>query len=251
MGKELLNDRYKLIPLYSIGQEEYEMNEDNIAEVSVLLNNIDISKECEVHFNLSKEALIGFAHHAMRLAYEYQEGIHVHIDPLGVSYSNQAMGFFLTPESPDLILYCKNNGCLNDYSLEKNLMRRNGSCYPITLKFNYLIDMLYDSDYCETYNIGFDNVAEIRVVKDETDITKRCVVLYKFSKNALIGLATEFIRLAHNYCEGKSDIIYPLWSETPNCKLGFFLTAGSATMIIGCKELGNVYEYDRCFGKDW
>lgn len=249
MEENSSSDRYKIIPLYSKELEDYEKSYDNIGELLVFSGSKDISKQCKVNFKLSKEALIGFSSSAIRIAEQFQENHHIHIDPLGTLLSNQSMGFFLTPQSTDLVIGCKSHEDLSHYGIYKmnNIVKVKKNYND--LKFNYLVDMNFDNEFVESYSIGFNNVAEMRVLKDGEDISSRCTVTLMLSKNALLGFGTQLIRLAHNFDKGNNYIIKPISNEEIDCSFGFFLTPNSAFFVIGCESFNNVFYYDRDFGR--
>lgn len=249
MKDKLFANSYKIIPLYAIEPEEFEMENDNISELLVLHGATDISKSCKVVLNLSKDALIGFSHQSIRLADSFPKNCHIHIDPLGTSLSSQSMGFFLTPSSSELIVYCENQGTLIDYGVDKVNCAFSSKKNFNTLNLKYLIDMEFDSDFVESYNIGFNNVAEMKVLKDGEDITSKCTVTLKLSKNALLGLGTQLIRLAHNFDRSNNLFIKPINDGELSCSTGFFLTPNSASFVVGCKNFENVFYYDKDFGR--
>jgi hypothetical protein len=247
---QLESGRYHNVLLNNNEVDEYETGFDNIAELLVSSGGSDISKQCKVLFSFNKEALIGFGNEAIRLAYRFQEYNHKHVDALGVPQASQSMGFFLTPESPDFVLGCKCFDHLNKDEINrintnsKNLKDTN------SLKVEYLIDLEFDNDFFEEHNIGFDNVAKIKVLKDEQDISNQCTfVILNLSKSALIGLGTELLRLAHNFEKDRNYYIVPMGNKNFNSKLGFYLTEKSSFMSICCSKLNNVFYYDKNFLK--
>ncbi|GAA0178460.1 hypothetical protein SH2C18_15160 [Clostridium sediminicola] len=241
-------NKYSKIPLYCNEVEEYEINNKNIARLRVFEWNIDVSNQCKVIFNFSKEGLVGLGNYAMRLANEYIEYDHSHIEPLGYSYSTQAMGFFLTPGSPELIFGCEDFGTLNDNGIN-NAKKLNKSVNFNELKLEYLVDLNFDNDFLESHEIGFCNVAEIKVIKNNIDISKKCRVTLMLSKDALIGIGTQALRLAHNYDKRIKYSIIPSNEENSNSSFGFYLTSDSSSMIVGCKDNKNVFYHDKNFGK--
>lgn len=75
------------------------------------------------------------------------------------------------------------------------------------------------------------------------DITKSSKVYLFLSKNALLGLGTELIRLAHNYRKRKHYHIEPANKEMMVQTLGIFLTPDSSELIVGCSDQGVIDEY--------
>lgn len=237
-------EKYKKISLNVRNNEEHETNCDNIAELTVFLSDKDISKQCKVMFNFSKEALIGFGTYCIRFAQKYKENIHYHVNPIGNELSNQSMGFFLTPGSPELVIGSKNFGTLENHGYAN----KENNTY-IDFEIDYLVDLTFDNDYFEYHNLGFCNVAELIVLNENEDISNKCTVVFTFSKKGLMGLGTELIRLAHNYNKDICLSIEPMNNDNIKSCYGLILTSKSSSLTIGCKTLNNVFFYDQDFGK--
>ena len=102
---------------------------------------------------------------------------------------------------------------------------------------------LYD-DSKDFFEDKADNVAEIRVFnQDKIEVTKKSVVEISLSKNALIGLGTELIRLAYNFKEGKHMHLEPVDDEHQIQRLGIFLKPNSCNVIINCKDAECIDKY--------
>ena len=64
------------------------------------------------------------------------------------------------------------------------------------------------------------------------------------SKNAMLGLGTELIRLAHNFEEGKEIHIVPASKEKgAEQSMGIFLTPDSCELIIKCEHFEPIEKY--------
>jgi hypothetical protein len=241
----IIDGKYKKIPLNNMIDEEFEVDYDNIGEISIRFGSKDVSKDCKVILMLSKEALIGFGINAIRQFNTFKEYHHFHIEPLGESISNQAMGFFLTPESAELVIGCKNYGSLNksDFLRIQNIDKDKNY---IDFEGSFLVDLDFDNEYFECYNLGLFNIGSLKVIYENKDISKKCTVSMTLSKNALLGFGTELLRIAHNYKEGR---IYQIDEKKLSSLLGFFMTSNSATFSLECKKFHNVFYYDNEFGK--
>jgi len=100
-------------------EEGFEIEGNNIAEVTVLdKSGNDITNNCRVQITLSKNALIGLGTELIRLAHNYKDGKHYHIDPISKDYIVQSMGIMLHPESCELIVGCGDYKSFNDYTKE-------------------------------------------------------------------------------------------------------------------------------------
>ncbi|HJV16176.1 MAG TPA: hypothetical protein VJ546_02120 [Bacillales bacterium] len=87
-------------------EESFEKTGNNIAQVEVLdINGKDVTKQSRVQITLSKNALVGLGTELIRLAHNYQNGKHFHIDPI-CKEAYQSMGIMLHPDSCELIIGC-------------------------------------------------------------------------------------------------------------------------------------------------
>ena len=100
-----------------------------------------------------------------------------------------------------------------------------------------LVDLEWEDEFYEIYNIGFNNIARIKVYESEKEITSRCDVIFRLSKNAFLGLGTRLLRMAHKYKEGKRYL-------SKEDDIGFYLTNESPILEIKCKTLGSAFDYD-------
>lgn len=240
--KNIINGHYRKITLNPIENEEYEHNNDNIMEVEILNFKKDTNKNYKVILEMSREAIIGFAMSAIRLDEGLPEGYDIRIEPLGSVCANQAMGFFLTPDSPELFFYGKEYGTLDDNSI-KLIRSQVDNLKSVNKKVkDFLVDLEWDDDYCEIYSIGYNNVVRASVFEDENDITSKCDIIFRLSKSAFLGFGTSLIRIAHKY---KEDESYFASYSKPNKELGFYLTSKSADIEIKCKSQNIALYYDK------
>lgn len=106
----------------------------------------------------------------------------------------------------------------------------------------YVIDI--ENDENDDFERLADNVGVLQVFDcNGNEITKSSKVSLFLSKNALIGLGTELIRLAHNYKEGRHYHLEPASKELTVQTLGVFLTPDSCELIVGCSDEKNIDEY--------
>jgi hypothetical protein len=242
--------KYKKIHLYwKEEEEEYEISYDNIGQLLVTQGEEDISKQCKIVFNFSKEALIGFGSYCIRKSQNFIYNTHVHIEPLGEYLANQGMGFFLTPASSELIVKCEGLGNLKELGLkyDSNKILKNNIKYN-KFELDYLVDLDFDNDYFECHNLDFNNIAELKVMEGEQDISKKCRIIFILSKNGMLGLGTQLLRLAHNFNNVDRCLVTPFEGVNLNCLLGFFLTPNSAILEVGCETFKDVFYYDPNFG---
>ncbi|MFF2753046.1 hypothetical protein ACFVR1_04710 [Psychrobacillus sp. NPDC058041] len=108
---DLVNDTDK--------EEAFEMTGDNIALVNVMdSNGNEITQDFRVQITLSKNALLGLGTELIRLAHEYKNGKHFHIDPINKEFVVQSKGIMLHPESCELILGCGDFESFTEYTEE-------------------------------------------------------------------------------------------------------------------------------------
>lgn len=94
----------------------FEINADNVAEIRVHnKNGNDISEEAFVEIYLSRNALLGLGTELIRMAHNFKEGKHVHLEPVSVEQQIQRMGVFLTPSSSETMICCNENKCVDEY----------------------------------------------------------------------------------------------------------------------------------------
>lgn len=107
---------------------------------------------------------------------------------------------------------------------------------------NYIIDI--DNDENDEFELDSNNVGIVNVYdKNGYKITSDTKVQIFLSKNALLGLGTELIRLAHHFKEGKHYHITPADNETLCQRLGIFLAPDSSELIISCSDNKKIDEY--------
>lgn len=227
-------------------------SETDIKEVSELtLSGYKTGEKDKIEFTFSREALIGFA---TNLIWTYEEidnkkMIHFHVDSLGGEPSgNQALGFFLTPQSPSLVVQV--NGIRPDFCEMdkwrqcKSINIRQGVCKKFEIK-----DPACDESI-EEYELGLKNVASIKVLdQDCKDISSECVqVVLKMNYDTLKQFASMLLVLANNCSYSCEYLLANLKQEKLQFNMGIIFTKDSPEMIIKCQNLGCVYDYDPNFG---
>lgn len=106
----------------------------------------------------------------------------------------------------------------------------------------YVIDI--ENDENDDFEKQANNVGVLQIYDDKgNNITESSKASLFLSKNALLGLGTELIRLAHNYQEGRHYHIEPANEEMMVQTLGIFLTPESSELIVGCSEEDVIDKY--------
>lgn len=97
----------------------------------------------------------------------------------------------------------------------------------------------YESDLFEEKG---DNTCRVYVFDKEHNQINNCTVQIFLSKNGLIGLGTELIRLAHKFTIGKHIHMEPVKKENMVQQLGVYLTPDSNPTIVLCDDNKDIDE---------
>lgn len=96
--------------------DEFERYADNVGVLHVLDDKSNnVSSEVKVQLYLNKNALLGLGTELIRLAYNFKEGKHYHVEPADKHNLCQRLGIFLTPDSSELIVCCSEQDIIDDY----------------------------------------------------------------------------------------------------------------------------------------
>ena len=96
--------------------DQFDLESDNVGVIHVYNENGDIiNSKVKVQIFLSKNALLGLGTELIRLAHNFNEGKHVHLEPAEKESLVQRLGIFLTPDSSEVIICCSNNKKIDDY----------------------------------------------------------------------------------------------------------------------------------------
>lgn len=75
------------------------------------------------------------------------------------------------------------------------------------------------------------------------NISKESNAILYLSKNAILGLGTELIRLAHLFKDGKHIHLDSLDKEMTIERLGVFMAPESSDLIITCSDMKDIDSY--------
>ncbi|WP_432409583.1 Imm32 family immunity protein [Wukongibacter sp. M2B1] len=95
--------------------DEFDRNADNVGIVHVLDENDEVMSNAKVQLYLNRNSLLGLGTELIRLAYNYVEGKHYHIEPADKETLCQRLGIFLTPDSNELIICCSDQDTIDEY----------------------------------------------------------------------------------------------------------------------------------------
>lgn len=106
----------------------------------------------------------------------------------------------------------------------------------------YEIDLkIIDNDIYDKEN---DNVAMLEIYNDKGEnISQESNAILYLSKNGLIGLGTELIRLAHSFKDGKHIHLDSLDKDMIVERLGVFMAPESSNLIVSCNDMGDIDSY--------
>jgi len=204
----------------------------------------------KIEMIFSKEALVGFATNLLWAFsdddYKHTD-THSHIDALGgISGGNQAFGFFLTSESPSMVI---------QFNRVQEVHKETHQYKDIEIwnRFNrrYKVNTEYiDDSYLESYEIGFTNIADIKIydVNNVKISDKSMMVLLNINYDTFKDFATMLLMLANNYKEGLKYPLLQSQNTDVNYNLGVILTEDSHKLTIGCGAHGNIFDHNPQFG---
>lgn len=205
-----------------------------------------------IEFTFSKDALLGFA---TNLIWMYEEinpnkKIHVHVDPLlNEIPGNQALGFFLDPQSPSLVLNVNGN---NDNRVTNLFIK---DYKEISLKYKFIKEFQVkepaSNEAIEDYELGFNNIAQIRIFDlNNVDVTNtQMQVIININYNGLKDFANMILILANNFENEQEYAMAHVKREEQQYNMGVLLSENSNQVVLKCNYLGCVYNYDTHFGK--
>ena len=211
----------------------------------------DKSNNYKVEFTFSKDALLGLATNLLWMYddIDSDKRIHIHIEPLLGSISgNQALGFFLAPDSPSMVLSV--NNVSKNYIIDSEINRYKE--IPIKYKFvkMYEVKEPASDESIEDYELGFTNIVHIRVLdKEKNEITNsKMQVIFKINYYGLKDFGNILLILANNYELHKEYELAHVIQKKNQYNLGVLLTHESSEVIIRCNYLGDVHDYAPHFG---
>lgn len=224
-----------------------------LCKISAIGNTADTAYRAE--FTLSREAIIGFATELLWLYEDISDNrmlnIATHqlrIDPT----PNQALGFYLTPDSPILMLKVNSltKGTMDKCECKKwkeiNIKKKNINRYydvkDPSNKDNELICL-------ETYELSRKNIINITLFNEEgKDITKSYgTVIFEINRKGIKEFATMLLVWADNCKEGDEYLLSHLDKLEEGYNLGILLMHDSIFTKLKCHDLGIANDYDLRF----
>ena len=227
---------------------------DQKALCRITVNTFTNIKPSRVLLQFNKDAIIGFATELIRLydCVDEKQKITIETHQLGVDPApNQALGFFLTSESPVFMLKLNTiQSILSHEDIECI------SCEDIRIKNkcgNYYA--LIDTDESDAekvvidhYQLSLENVARIRVFDEhDNDISRDSSALrFEINYAGIIGFATMLLIWADNIDKNEYPLV-KMQSKEKGYDFGILLTEDSVKTSFQCADLGSAYDYGfRC-----
>ena len=204
-----------------------------------------------IEFTLSHEAMIGFATELLWMYDDINDnrklGLATHqlqVDPA----PNQTIGFYLTPNSPVLML--KVNSLIQkeeDRYEYKNWKEINITTKNVNLYYD-VRDPFVDAEFItlESYELSRKNLMSINIFNEEgRDITP-CYssVTFEINRSGIRDFATMLLVWADNCREGDEYLLPHMDKSDCGYNLGIILTRDSISSKFKCHDLGSTYDYD-------
>ncbi len=216
-----------------------------IEELSELkVTGKDASDDWKVEMTFSKEALIGFATNLLWLYEDIDatKRLHFHVDPLGRDVpGNQALGFFLTPESPTLVLQINGmpDSKLEQAAICKEIRIREGGYPQIEIKEPAANESM------EEYELGLRNLVDIKITdgSGENICENWWEVVWDLSYETVKKLAHMLLILADNYSSEDAYLLANLRQMELQYNAGMLFTKESPDLVMKFGDLGSAWEF--------
>lgn len=205
-----------------------------------------------IEFTLSHEAIIGFATELLWMYEDINDNkkLVISTNQLQVDPSpSQAVGFYLTPNSPMLVL--KVNSLME--KKEEGYEYKNWKEINIKTKdINQYYSVRNPSDEeselitLEPYELSKKNIMNINIINAEgDDITKAYnTVIFEINRKGIKEFATMLLVWANNCQEGDEYILPHIDKLDCGYNLGIILANSSISTKFKCHDLGTAYDYD-------
>ncbi|MCM1233631.1 MAG: hypothetical protein NC489_26250 [Ruminococcus flavefaciens] len=208
-----------------------------------------------VEFVLSHEAMIGFATELLWCYEDIDDSMKLSLctHQLLVDPSpSQAVGFYLTPDSPMLMI--KVNSLTEkqeDWIKYKNwkeidIKRKNADQYYIV---NEPSDEEIERNALESYELSRKNIMKITVFNEEgKNITDGCsTIIFEMNRRGMKDFATMLLVWANNYNVEKEYNLPHVAHSDRGYNLGLILLHNSISVKFRCRDLGTAHDYDSRF----
>lgn len=224
-----------------------------LCRISAIGFREDVAKQIE--FTLSHEAMIGFATELLWMYEDMNDSkkqiISTHqlrIDPA----PTQAIGFYLTPDSPVLVLKVnsltekKEEGYIYEDWMEIDIRVKNRNIY-----YNIKNPSVEDIELItvEPYELSRKNIVDVKVFDAAgKNITNGYhTVTLEMNREGIKDFATMLLVWADNYKEGREYELEHIGKSEQGYNLGVILTRDSLLGRFKAHDLGVANDYDSRF----
>ncbi len=205
-----------------------------------------------IEFLLSQEAIVGFATELLWMYEDIDDNkkLVVTTNQLQIDPSpSQAVGFYLTPNSPVLVL--KVNTLMEKKEEEyeyKNWKEINIRTKNVNQYYNVKDPSDEEIEFItlESYELSKKNIMNISIFNDGgEDITKDYnAVIFEINRKGIKEFATMLLVWANNYKEGDEYILPHIDKLDCGYNLGIILAHNSISTKFKGHDLGTAYDYD-------
>ena len=204
-----------------------------------------------IEFILSQEAMIGFATELLWMYEDIDDNrrLVVCTNQLQIDPSpSQAVGFYLTPNSPMLVLKVnslierKEEGYEYKNWKEINIRKKNTNQYYNVKAPSEEGDIIT----LESYELYKKNIMNINIYNAKgDDITQNySTVFFEINRKGIKEFATMLLVWANNYKEGEEYILPHIDKSDCGDNLGIILDHNSISTKFKGHDLGTAYDYD-------
>lgn len=217
----------------------------------ITVNSYTNKKPYRVVIQFSKEAIIGFATELARIYDDIDDEFRLTIETyqLGVdSAPNQALGFFLTSDSPMFLfkLNTLSSKLFNDetkkVSYEEITIRNKSSN-----QFAVIDTDEEDNEdiVVDFYEMSKENIVQICVFDEfDHDISSDCdVLIFEINHVGIMNFVTMLLVWANNINNRKEYPLVKMNCAKKGYNFGILLTEDSINTSFQFKKLGNAYDY--------
>lgn len=205
-----------------------------------------------VEFTLTQEAMIGFATELLWIYDDINDGRKLIIETHQLKTDpspSQAVGFYLTPDSPMMVL--KINSLMD--KKDKAYEYKNWKDIKIREKnINQYYDVKIPSEEVdglitlEPYELSKKNIMKINIFdEEENNVTQNYnAVIFEINRAGIKEFASMLLVWSDNYKEGDKYILPHAGKLNCGYNLGVILTHDSILARFKCNDLGTAYDYD-------
>lgn len=203
-----------------------------------------------IEFILSHEAMVGFATELLWMYEDIKDDKKLILTTHQLKTDpapNQAIGFYLTPDSPVFALKVnslteKNESEYENWKEIRIRTKDTNRYYNVKEPFNEEPEFIT----LESYELSRKNIMKINVFNEEsTDITKEySTVIFEINRAGIKDFAAMLLVWADNYREGDEYVLPHIDRTACGYNLGVILSHNNIPVKFKCGDLGTTGDYD-------